>query len=193
MMNTWTAALGAIFSGAEGGPHGGLSALIGKHSRSKRRSNTHQRQEPLGGHPSDHAHVGSPWRPMHTQRRDWAAVASGTRRTGSRSLWEEGQHLRSNGMRWDNSAQMERPLRADQLVRMIAQVATGCREETLRWNAPRNEPISLQRPLSLGCAGSRSGGLGDHRLARPGADRIWGSDSPTMGRACRMFLRSGFI
>ena len=117
-----TAALGAIFSGAEGGPMAAFAPLVGKHLGVKKVAIKYAitGNEPLGGNPRHHAHGGGAAADHAQQRRDlgggWPSGRAGQVRA---CCGQQGQHLRRPRHALGQFRQ-ERPLRADQLVELVA-------------------------------------------------------------------------
>ena len=142
-----TAALGAIFSGAEGGPMAAFAPLVGKHLGVKKVAIKYaitgkSRSAEIPG--IMHMAV-EPLPSMHSSGEIWACDRSSGRAGQARArCGQQRQHLRRPRHALGQFRQ-ERPLRADQLVELtaraallsFARLAIWRREEPLRWTAPR--------------------------------------------------------
>ena len=125
-----TAALGAIFGGAEGGPMAAFAPLVGKHLGAKKVAIKYaiNGNSPLGGNPRHHAHGGGAAAEHAPERRDLGRDGPSGRAGQARvRRGQQGQHLRRPRHAVGQFRQ-ERPLRSDQLVELAARrPARACR------------------------------------------------------------------
>ena len=192
-----TAALGAIFGGAEGGPMAAFAPLVGKHLGAKKVAIKYaiNGNSPFGGNSRHHAHGGGAAGEHAPERRDLGRDGpSGRAGQACVRRGQQGQHLRRPRHAVGQFRQ-ERPLRADQLVelaarRLVRRCLGPCRGANLPpWGEAAMEraqtdraPGATQRhPGPAPGAGGRR--LGAARLARRGRRHGYGDGLANHGHA----------